>query len=159
MAPMPRNPHARIEIDAPLDRVWEVMLDTASYGEWNPFVLRADCAAPRVGEPITLHVRFANGSTATSPERITALDEPSTGEDGVRRALLAYRYEGLPAKLRLVQGVRDQRLTQAPGGPTVYDTVERFSGPLVRLAGPARVEDGFRRHAQALKERAESLRA
>ena len=95
MAPMPRNPHARIEIDAPLDRVWEVMLDTASYGEWNPFVQRADCAAPRVGEAITLHVRFANGSTATSPERITALDVPTTSEDGVRRALLAYRYEGL----------------------------------------------------------------
>ena len=27
------------------------------------------------------------------------------------------------------------------------------------FAGPARVEDGFRRHAQALKERAESLQA
>jgi hypothetical protein len=26
----------------------------------------------------------------------------------------------------------------------------------VRLAGPARVEDGFRRHALALKERAEA---
>ena len=80
---------------------------------------------------------------------------PQPRQLGLR--LLAYRYEGLPAKLRLVQGVRDQRLTQAVSGPTVYDTVERFSGPLVRLAGPARVEDGFRRHAQALKERAESL--
>jgi hypothetical protein len=44
-----------------------------------------------------------------------------------------------------------------PGGPTVYDTVEEFSGPLVALAGPARVADGFRRHAEALKHRAEGL--
>ena len=31
----------------------------------------------------------------------------------------------------------------------------QFSGPLVGLAGPKRVEDGFRRHAEALKKRCE----
>ena len=75
--------------------------------------------------------------------------------DGVRRATLAYVYEGLPAKLGLVRGTRHQRLSQAPGGPTRYETVEEFSGPLVPLAGPKRVEDGFRRHAEALKARCE----
>jgi hypothetical protein len=33
--------------------------------------------------------------------------------------------------------------------------VEEFSGPLVALAGPRRVEDGFRRHAEALRIRCE----
>ena len=74
-----------------------------------------------------------------------------------RRATLAYVYEGLPARLGLVRGTRFQRLTQRAGGPTIYDTVEEFSGPLVPLAGPARVEAGFKRHAEALKARAESL--
>ncbi len=150
-------PRAETTIDAPLDEVWAVMLDTERYGEWNPFVTRAEIAGPTaVGTEIVLHVRWANGGTTRSPERISALDPPSTGPDGVRRATLAYDFEGWPAKLGLVRGRRYQRLTQAPGGPTTYDTVEEFTGPLVKLAGPGRVADGFRRHAAGLKARAEA---
>lgn len=154
---MPQHPRAEIEIDAPLDVVWTVMLDTEAYGEWNPFVVRAECGSPpQVGDPIRLHVEFGNGRRAVSPERISAVDPPRD-VDGVRRARLAYVYEGLPAKLRLVRGTRFQRLSQAPGGPTRYETVEEFSGPLVPLAGPGRVQEGFERHAAALKARAEQL--
>ena len=149
------NPRASVDIDAPIDRVWAVMLDTGAYAEWNPFVVRAECATPpKVGDPIKLHVRWANGRGTTSPERISQVDPPYD-ENGVRRATLGYVYEGLPAKLGLVRGTRHQRLSQAPGGPTRYETVEEFSGPLVPLAGPQRVEEGFRRHAEALKARCE----
>lgn len=152
------NPGASIEIDAPLELVWQVMLDTEAYGEWNPFVVRADTAQPAaVGNPILLHVRWADGKGTRSPERITAIDAPATGADGTTTACLSYVYEGLPSRLGLVRGTRHQRLTQRPGGPTTYDTVEEFSGPLVRLAGPARVAEGFRRHAAGLKARAEGL--
>lgn len=153
-----QNPRASAEIDAPLDLVWSVMLDTTAYGEWNPFLYRIECPTPpSVGDPIVLFVRFANGKEVRSPERVKLVDGPATGADGVRGATLAYDYEGLPAKLRLVRGRRYQRLTQRDGEPTTYDTVEEFSGPLVRFAGPGRVEEGFRRHAEALKRRAESL--
>jgi hypothetical protein len=103
-------------------------------------------------------VRWANGRGTTSPERISQVDPPYD-ENGVRRATLGYVYEGLPAKLGLVRGTRHQRLSQAPGGPTRYETVEEFSGPLVPLAGPKRVAEGFRRHAEALKARCEELTA
>lgn len=150
------NPTASIDIDAPLDRVWAIMLDTARYGEWNPFVERAETAQPAaVGNPIVLHVVWANGSRTRSPERITALDGPTTDASGTTTARMSYVYEGLPARLGLVRGVRHQVLTQRPGGPTSYETVEEFRGPLVRLAGPGRVADGFRRHAEGLKCRAE----
>jgi uncharacterized protein YndB with AHSA1/START domain len=152
------RPAAAVTIDAPLATVWAVMLDTASYAAWNPFVVRVEAdGQPAVGTPLVLHVRWADGSTARSPERITALESPATGADGTTTATLAYVYEGLPSKLRLVRGTRWQRLTQRPGGPTDYHTVEEFSGPLVRLAGPGRVAEGFSRHAAALKERAEAL--
>lgn len=39
---MTADPRAPIDIDAPLDVVWQAMLDTEAYGEWNPFVVRAD---------------------------------------------------------------------------------------------------------------------
>lgn len=152
------NPSAAIEIDAPLQQVWAIMLDTERYAEWNPFVERAETDQPaRVGNPIVLHVVWANGRRTRSPERITALDGPSTDPvTGTTTALMSYVYEGLPARLGLVRGVRHQRLTQRPGGPTSYETVEEFRGPLVRLAGPGRVADGFRRHAEGLKRRAEA---
>lgn len=155
------NPSASITIDAPIDQVWAVMLDTERYGEWNPFVERAETAQPAaVGNPIVLHVVWANGRRTRSPERITALDGPSTDPaTGTTTAVMSYVYEGLPSRLGLVRGVRHQRLTQEPGGPTAYDTVEEFSGPLVKLAGPGRVADGFRRHAEGLKRRAEERTA
>jgi len=156
---MPSNPSAGIDIDAPLDTVWEVMLDTAHYEEWNPFLRRIECPSPpSVGDPIHLHVVFLGRSReVTSPERISIIDLPHD-DDGVRRATLAYDYEGLPSRLGLVKGRRYQQLTQAPGGPTRYETVEEFSGPLVFLAGPGRVEAGFKVHAEALKKRSESPR-
>ncbi len=151
------DPRASVVIDAPLETVWAVMLDTASYAEWNPFVVRADCPSPpSPGDPIVLHVRWANGTGTRSPERVSVIEPPAADQDGVVRATLSYVYEGLPARLGLVRGTRHQRLTQHPGGPTEYDTVEEFSGPLVRFAGPGRVAEGFRRHAEALKARAES---
>jgi hypothetical protein len=153
-----RDPAASTTIDAPLEVAWAVMLDTASYAEWNPFLFRMECPSPaKVGDPIVLHVRWANGRTARSPERISAIEPPATDAEGVVTARLSYVYEGLPARLGLVRGTRHQRLRQEPGGPTTYDTVEEFSGPLVRFAGPDRVAEGFGRHAAALKRRAEEL--
>ena len=153
------EPRASVDIDAPIDVVWAVMLDTTAYAEWNPFVVRVEAPQPvAVGDPIVLHVRWANGRGARSPERVSAVEPPRTSADGVTTALLSYVYEGLPAKLGLVRGTRHQRLTQRDGGPTRYDTVEEFSGPLVRFAGPGRVAEGFRRHAAALRQRAEGLR-
>ena len=153
------NPSAHATIHAPLELVWAVMLDTERYAEWNPFVECAETVTPaRVGAPIVLHVRWVNGRTTRPPERISALDPPLSTY-GIAAARLSYVYEGIPARLGLVRGTRHQRLRQEPGGPTTYDTVEEFSGPLVRLAGPGRVSDGFRRHAEALKARAESMAA
>ncbi|MBO9522364.1 MAG: SRPBCC domain-containing protein [Nocardioidaceae bacterium] len=153
---MPENPRARVTIDAPLETVWAVMMDIAAYGEWNPFLFKAECPSPpEPGDPIRLHVRWANGRTTTSPERISQV-VPPYDDHGTARALLAYVYEGLPARLGLVRGTRLQQLTQEPGGPTTYETVEEFSGPLVPLAGPKRVAEGFQRHAEALRRRAET---
>ena len=111
-----------------------------------------------MGDPIRLHVEFEPGRRrVTSPERITVLEPPSGEPHQTRTAHLAYVFEGWPARLGLVRGTRHQRLTQGPGGPTRYETVEEFSGPLVPLAGPNRVQAGFERHAADLKARAEAL--
>ncbi|GAB3242150.1 SRPBCC domain-containing protein [Nocardioides dilutus] len=154
---MSARPAASASIDAPLDLVWAVMLDTSSYGEWNPFVYRIDCETlPAVGVRVVLHVRWANGRSTRSPERITDLEGP-LHEDGVATAKLSYAYEGLPDKLGLVHSIRHQWLRQEGDGPTVYTTEQELTGPMARFAGPARIADGFRRHAEGLRARAQDL--
>ncbi|MFP5220278.1 MAG: SRPBCC domain-containing protein [Actinomycetes bacterium] len=149
-------PTARTEvlIDAPIDVVWRTMLDTDAYGEWNPFIVRVDRLAgrpPEVGDDLRLHVRFKGGGSVTTVERITAMDEPRDG-----RALLEYDFLGPFATLRMVRGRRRQELT-AEGDGTRYATSETLRGWLAWAAPIGRVQDGFERHANALKQRAEAL--
>jgi hypothetical protein len=146
-------------IEAPIDLVWDVMLDTERYPEWNPFIVRVRLPAgppPQVGDRLVLHVRWSTGGRARATERITMLVPPS--ETGGRRAQLEYAYGGPIGTLRLVRGRRVQELVRIEDELTTYTTHERLHGPLAALAPLMRVQDGFERHAQALKGRAESLR-
>jgi hypothetical protein len=151
---------ADASIDAPADVVWKVMLDLGHYPLWNPFIVRIDAPGngrqPEVGDDITLHVRFRGGRAVASRERITRIEPPATG-DGLAQALLEYEFAGRLHRAGLIRGRRVQRLEQRPGGSTRYHTEERFHGALAFVLPVRAVQDGFRRHARALKERAESL--
>ncbi|HQW19930.1 MAG TPA: SRPBCC domain-containing protein [Rhodocyclaceae bacterium] len=154
--------NASIEINAPIETVWAVMLDLPRYGEWNPFVVDIagiDGAAPisQIGARLLLDVRMVNNKTLRCWETITHMDAPAHDDTGQQTALLVYRYTSWPAQLGLVQAGRRQSLTQQKDRPTIYFTEENFHGilsPFLPLTG---VRDGFQRHAQALKQRAEAL--
>ncbi len=140
------------------------MLDFSAYPQWNPFIRRIDgiAGAPQVGQAMQLDVHFIGGSKVRSPERISRIEPPAPdatgrGPGASKRATLVYSFEGFLSRLYLVRGSRFQRLEQRPGGPTVYRTEEEFHGLLCRFVPLAAVQDGFARHAQALKARAESL--
>jgi hypothetical protein len=150
-----RFAEADVSIDAPAEVVWKVMLDLGGYPLWNPFIVRVDAPGgrePRVGDVITLHVRFRGGRAVKSRERITRIEAPDTGG-----ALLEYEFFGRLHRAGLVRGRRLQRLEPGPGGTTRYRTEERFRGALAFVLSVPAIQDGFRRHARALKERAESL--
>lgn len=151
---------ANATIDAPADLIWSVMTDLPSYGEWNPFILRIKRRGgpvAAVGDDILLRVRFGNGREYDSPERIVAMQPPVAGDDGIRRAKLEYEYYNWLHRYGLIRGRRTQTLTQAPGQSTVYRTWERIHGLLGFTISQRAVTGGFRRHARALKERAEAL--
>ena len=92
---------ASIEIAAPIERVWSVMVDVARYGEWNPFLHRIDAREPpRAGSELILHVKWSSGGGATSRERITRLEAPAGG-----RALLEYEFLGVLHTIGAVRGL------------------------------------------------------
>ncbi len=133
------------------------MLDLDAYPAWNPFVVRVDGPAGRpaaVGDELVLHVRWASGRGVTTRERITRLDPPGAG----REATLEYEFGGPLATLGMVRGRRQQQLDEVSGS-TRYRTSERLHGLLAVAAPIGRVQDGFERHAAALKARAEAVHA
>lgn len=152
--------HADVTIDAPIDLVWTVMLDTAAYPEWNPFVVEIGLPAgrpPQLGDVLDLHVRWSDGKGTAAHETVTGLDAPEAS-DGAS-ALLQYAFGGPIARLGLVRGLRNQELTRLDDDTTRYVTHETLTGLASRFAPIAKVQDGFERHARALKARAESLRS
>jgi hypothetical protein len=147
---------ATASIGAPIGVVWRAMLDTDAYGEWNPFIVevgRPDGPVLAVGHRVVLHVRWNTGGKARATERVTALEPPADGT----RALLEYEYGGPLAALGLVRGRRRQELVRIDGSTTMYRTHERLRGALAWAAPLKRVQDGFERHAAALKARAEQI--
>ncbi len=145
-------PSARavIDIDAPVERVWQVLSTLSAYPEWNPFVVKVDGAAKaELGKQLVLHVVWSNGRRVSTGELVTRV-EPN--------AALAWRFTGVLPSLNLVRAERLQTLTALGAGATRYESVESFSGLLARFVPLAGVVEGFGRMARALKVRAEAPR-
>lgn len=138
---------AAIDIDAPIDLVWNVILDFPKYAEWNPFIVASTAPkAPTPGTAFRLDVKWRNGGGASSGEIVTE-SAPYT---------LSYRFTGPLHAIGAVRCVRWQKL-EARGNVTHYSTREDFRGWLTMFLPMKNVQDGFDRHAAALKARAESL--
>ncbi len=138
---------ASIVIDAPAERIWQILLDFERYGEWNPFTPRVESTL-QPGAPVHLHVRLRGERLSHRVEYVTAV-EPE------RR--LAWRMQLGPRFLLAAE--RRQLLEPAGAGQTCYVSEDEITGwltPLVmRLFGVA-MQRGFEDVAQALKKRAES---
>jgi hypothetical protein len=107
-----------------------------------------------LGADLLLHVEFLDGAKVRTLERITRLDPPPVGGHR-RQALLEYQFRGPLAALNLVRGFRQQQLQELENGGVRYTTSEQLTGMLAWAAPLAKVQDGFERHAAALKRRCE----
>ncbi|KAH7908674.1 hypothetical protein BJ138DRAFT_1090830 [Hygrophoropsis aurantiaca] len=158
---------ASIDIDAPRDVVWDVLMDWNVYREWNPFVRNQQITAPD-GTPLkdqTPHVGaflsirpmhipptlddarwFPPASAAL--ERITVLDRANYR--------CAWRNIDMPAWA--LRAERWQALVELGDGRTRYETVEVFGGAaayVIRVLLGGGLRAGFRAMAEGLKARAE----
>jgi hypothetical protein len=60
---------ATIEIEAPAERVWEVITDFASYPQWNPFIIRAE-GIPVDGARLRVTIRAPGYRAVTFRPRV-----------------------------------------------------------------------------------------
>lgn len=135
-----------VEIEAPAERVWDILVDFERYGEWNPFTTRVE-ASLEIGAPVILHVRLG-WLKRKQPERIETVEPPH---------LLAWGTTmGHPV---LLSALREQRLEALSETRCRYSTTDATSGlltPLVALLFGRLIHRGFNAMAAALKIRAEA---
>lgn len=139
-------------INAPIEKVWQVMLDVQNYPAWNPFVVRVDASGDVSipGATMHLYVVWNTGGKQSSGERIEIAEAPTVGADGIKRACWGYRFTGVLAATGAVKAIRYQWLEETASGETLYRTREEFSGWLSRFIPLGKVQDGFERQGKAL---------
>lgn len=142
-----------VTIHAPVERVWQVLLDLDRYPRWNPFTWQIDTPeAPdrqlRLGTPVDLHVRFARRGERVQQERVAVLEPPFRLGWGMTM--------GAPFLLR---ALREQRLEVIDTHVCRYQTWDSFSGlltPVVVALFGHDIRAGFNAVAWALKQEVES---
>ncbi|KOV86679.1 SRPBCC domain-containing protein [Nocardia sp. NRRL S-836] len=138
-----------VEIDAPAEFVWQVLVDYPNYPQWNPYTLGVATTLD-IGSPIDLTLPRPDGSGGTfvSREFVRAVAPP--------RLLRYDTGDTFPGLL----GVRDQWITALGPRRCGYHTCETFSGryaDAVVAAQGAWVKQGFDAVAHALRDRVAAL--
>ena len=146
---MARSVRAEIEIEAPIDRVWQILNDLQAYAEWNPFTPRVESSL-QIGEPVHLHARMIGERLLHRVEWVTR-NEPTSGT----RALC---WEMKMGARFLLHAERCQTLTALNDRRTHYVSEDSFTGlltPLVMGLFGRAMKRGFEDCAKGLKQRAE----
>jgi hypothetical protein len=137
---------SEIEIEAPTDRVWQVLTDFESYPEWNPFIRRVSGRA-EVEERLVVHMQ-PSGSRGMS-------FRPTVMKVEAGREL---RWLGHLLVPGIFDGEHIFEIEELEGGRVRFVQREVFKGLLVPLLARGLDRDtqrGFEEMNRALKERIE----
>ena len=137
---------SEIEIDAPPERVWQVLIDFEAYPEWNEFITSIK-GEPTVGSRLTVHIEPPGRRGITFKPTVQAV-EPARELRSLGRLVTPSLFDG------------DHRLAIEPlaEGRSRFVQSEHFTGLLVGLFDRTleATERGFERMNAALKRRAEA---
>jgi len=139
---------SEIEIDAPPERVFDILLDLRSYSDWNPFTPQVESSL-ELGAPVHMRVRLRSATRLSRQvEYVTANERPHKLCWG---ANIGARF--------LVRADRCQTLSPLDDRRTRYvctDEIQGWLAPLVMLMYGDVMQRGFDDCAMALKKRAEA---
>lgn len=151
---MVRAVGASIEIDAPIEEVWRVLVDVGAYPSWNPFTVSVDTTF-ELGSPVDMRVCLL-GRTAKDGTRKTMhqVEHITSYVEGRR---VSWGVNVGPGWF--IKADRYQELTDLGDGRTQYETVDEFTGVgvgFMMLLMERHMARGFAEVAHALKRRCES---
>lgn len=133
---------AEIEIKAGKAEVWEVLRDTSTYAQWNPFTLAVETSW-KIGEPVLLTVQMKPDKKAIlQKEVLRKLEPPNEMSWGMKWGFL-------------LNADRCQVLTEVANGSTMYfteDIIEGVLSPIVHALYGKHIQRGFENVAKSLKK-------
>ena len=131
----------KITIEAPVELVWQVLVDFGNYAAWNSFCPSAQ-AQLEAGSPIVMQT-WLGDRLIDQTEYICRIEPPFT---------IAWRMENKPGDP--IHATRTQYLEKLDDCRCTYLSVDQFSGEgvaaMMETAGKL-VEDGFNTCARDLK--------
>ena len=136
----------QIEINAPAERVWSLLMDFPSYPRWNPFI-RSIEGNPMVGQSLNVLIQ-PPGSKAMRFRPTVLKVEPNR----------EFRWKGKLLVPGLFDGEHYFKLEPKPGGGLVFRQGEMFSGllvPLLKRSLDGATRQGFIAMNEALRREAE----
>ncbi len=138
--------HAAVEIDAPAERVWQVVSDFARYPDWNPFIVRAE-GKPHIGERLEITIAAPDMKPVNFRPRVLDV-EPGR----------LIRWKGKFKLPGLFDGRHALIVDPLDGGRSRFTTHEDVTGILLPFVGKVMTasQQGFELMARALKDRAEA---
>lgn len=149
-------PSAEIRINAPIQAVWDVLLDGARYPEWNRFILSVD------GDLQTRHVRIPMrvklGRRIVRPSmRVVTVEPPEGAGAGAR---WVHQFDSRLARLGWLTSERHHEIHPiAEGTASLYKTWEPFGGWMKAFVPYDDIDNGFKAQALQLKARVEGIGA
>jgi hypothetical protein len=133
-----------VDIDAPPERVWDVLLDFPGWKEWNQFIPSVN-GALEVGAHLTIKVVLPGRKPMEFRPEVFVVRPFEEILWGGSFLWIVYR------------GDHAMKLEPRPGGGTRFSQRERFRGPLVLFMSNMikAAEEGYPQMNQALKQRVE----
>ena len=143
---MAKELNTNIEIDAPAERVWQVLIDFSRYGQWNPFI-RSIVGEAQQGQTLEVFIQPPGGNGMTFRPVIRVL-QPGRELHWAGRLLLPGIFDG----------VHQFQLEPLGENRTRFVHREVFSGLLVPFLWNSldqQTRQGFEDMNQALKHQVE----
>lgn len=142
---------SEIDIDAPVEKVWNIIIDLERYPEWNTFTPRMGVKQIVVGEEFLLDCQMTEKQLLRDEKEVFLAYEPEryrvcwgTSRTKGRPGIKSYRWQ-------ICEPVNDKL--------THFVNYEEFHGilaPLVNLLYGKKLHRAFVGYCQDLKKRAES---
>lgn len=135
-----------VTINAPIDSVWQVLLDFDRYPDWNPFTYRVETDLT-LHSPVALYVKLPGWGSRLQIESVHEVTEPTKLSWGMTLGTAF-----------LLTALREQTLTSVTANQCTYQSTDAFSGlltPVVRALFANSIRNGFNAMAYALKARVE----
>ena len=138
---------SEITIEAPAQRVWEVLTDLGSFSDWNPFMQRAS-GEVAVGKKLVVYLKPPGGMGMSFKPRVLKVDPNRE-----------FRWLGHLVVKGIFDGEHIFEIESIADAKCIFVQREEFRGimvPLMLAMIRKSTERGFNEMNQALKARAEN---